>query len=340
MLSRILRDFEYWRDSRVDKSEKKMLQLLNEQEQNKPEGKRKTPRIGLRVTVYNAEDISGIPKPDWVYWMGFLTMLVQLGVAAIPWGLWGQWLTFFVTGVGTLLALLTASLPQWREERTGVRKLDEPKDITLTTGNGAHDVLAIIGNPNNPGLDIEALASPHRKLEHKSMTKFCTLSLAIGWLALLISVAGSQEHTWFLVGVGMLGILHNVLVAGAPRKPYAHGFHIKYKKTFVARKVMEVLYAVEDEYPGMGASLLPTFFPGKLFPREQEIWDYARRRRDAWEKARRPATGIWGMPPLMDPEGVAPVPVEGPYFDSRGQTGNQSPESNCSSMDKLPPGQV
>jgi len=93
---------------------------------------------------------------------------------------------------------------------------------------------------------------------------------------LLITVAGLKTNTWYLLAVGSIGMVQNIVVAGASREPHAFGVHLKPVGQHLHYKVMEALKAVEDDQPGVGLSLLPTFFPGKL--REDEIswWDTAR----------------------------------------------------------------
>src|SRR5271163_1065110 len=208
VLSRILRDFEQWRDPEIDLAEEKKLAELNRLEDTRmeetgdPPEKRKQLRIGLRVSIYDSEDISGTPVHDWLYCVGFAVILVQVAIAAIPFGLYKEWLTFFVTCVGTLLALASGALRQLREEKYGVRQLDNSKDVALTTGNGAHDVLII--RENSSDIDLEALAAPYRDLNNLMSTRIYSFILAIGWIVLLICVAGYYQHTWYLLGVGII----------------------------------------------------------------------------------------------------------------------------------------
>lgn len=55
--------------------------------------------IGLQITVFKALKPDK-PEKD-LYWAsGLLTVLVQLGIAAIPWGLYKDWGIFAVTHAG------------------------------------------------------------------------------------------------------------------------------------------------------------------------------------------------------------------------------------------------
>lgn len=84
------------------------------------------------------------------------------------------------------------------------------------------------------------------------------------------------------MGIGLIGIAHNLLVAGISRSPSAHGFHLELVDTITANKVAKVLRASEERYPLLGSSLVPIFFPGGMRTTtvdEQEFWMEAERRR-------------------------------------------------------------
>lgn len=87
---------------------------------------------------------------------GVLIMLTQLGISAVPAVLDNDWGVLLVTGVGTLLALLAGSLPQWRVEKLPSRRKSE-KNIALTSGNGSQDVMIVLGMGES--LDLEELAA-------------------------------------------------------------------------------------------------------------------------------------------------------------------------------------
>lgn len=317
ILSRILRDFDFWRDPDCDAVEATRLGELERQEQLRAERLKEKPRpvrIALRVTVWDCEVASGRGSGDLVYWVGLGVSIVQLIIAAVPWGLWNEWLTFMITSCGTLLAYASGALPQWVEEKSGVRKLDfedpakDRKAVFLTEGNGSHDAILIISQHGS--LDLEALAGPHRSLQSPRATRLYSALLAVLWLVLLVSVAGWDRHTWFLLGVGFLGLVHNAAVCAIRRRPAAFGIELKYRQTIVAGKVMEALHDMETKFPQAGAALLDEFFPGDLRPREELVWRFARKRYELWRKGGCLIRGdglpdAHSMPSLQRPEGAA-----------------------------------
>lgn len=115
-------------------------------------------------------------RPIWGYVrvLSYIVILVQLGIAAIPFGLYGNWGIFFVAVTGQVLVFATTGLPQWRVEKLSCRKASK-KNIALTRGNGSRYVAVILGN--GVGLDLEDLAgaeSPRMKrvwLEHGLFVK-------------------------------------------------------------------------------------------------------------------------------------------------------------------------
>lgn len=214
----------------------------------------------------------------------------------------------------------------------------ERKDVFLTEANGAHDVIFILGCEN--GLDLEALAAPQRHLRSPRTTRVLSLVLAILWVGFLITVAGWQERTWYLLSVGIMGIVHNVGVAGTKRQPKAFGIDLRYQGTIVEGKVMEVLRLVESAYPEAGAALREEFFNGKLYKREELLWEYADRRARAYKDARKAyikaleqdfaaqPPRLWDMPPLSRPAGTMDdldIPSAGGYeLEARGAPKLQS----------------
>lgn len=309
ILSRMLRDFESWRPKVCDKISAEKLERLRAKQMSPSSA-----RIALRVTVWQCNASSGKGSGDCLYWMGLVVSALQIALAAVPWGLYREWFTFLITVAGTVLAYASGALPQWTEEKSDVRRLERPKQVTLTEGNGAQEALLIIAEAGD--LDLEALAAPQRQLKHPSLTRLLSIALAVLWVALLLTVAGWSQHTWYLVGIGMIGMLHNVAVAAMARQPKAWGIDLEYRQTIVEAKVMEVLYEVERAYPGAGASLLPEFFPGRLFPREKLLWSYLERRQEAWKHDRYRTSQAWCMPPLRRPASLQnddDVPAAGPY---------------------------
>jgi hypothetical protein len=154
VISRIFRDYDYWKDPQIDKAETQRLADLQQLEDDTARIEKRDPvkvRMGLRLAIYEATEKSGSVKQDNLWRSGIIVVLVQLGIAAVPWAIHEEWLTFFVTGVGTLLALASGALPQWAEEKWACRRKSD-KTVVLTSGNGAHDAIVVIGNgrPSEP----------------------------------------------------------------------------------------------------------------------------------------------------------------------------------------------
>lgn len=318
VLSRMLRDFEFWRPAACDDIETAKLGELREENRRLPDDRRaddEDVKIGLRVTIWECTSAVSVGHGDGLYWTGLAVTVVQLTIAIVPWIIYDESLTFIATLAGTLLSYASGALPQWTEEKLGARKANYNKDVFLTEGNGAHDVVLILGHYN--GLDLETLASAQRELRSPWTTRVLSVVLATLWLALLICVAGWSRHTWFLLGCGMVGMVHNVGAAGMARRPEAFGISLQYCETLVARKVMEVLQLLEIVHPRAGAALLAEFFPGALRNRETLLWAYAGRRAEAYEEElkthkKAKTTGLsaikpvpWMMPPLTRPEGLS-----------------------------------
>jgi hypothetical protein len=255
ILGRIIKDYEHWIPDEVDQKLKAVLKSVQEKYPEEP-----IYRAGLCVSLFDWVDDrqfkAGVPVHDWIWWSGLVVIPIQLGVAAIPWGLSGDWSVFLITACGTVLALVSGVLPQWAREKWSCQRKSK-KIVALTQGNGV-------------GLDLEDLASGERA--NLLSTRILTCILALFWVALLISSTGLEINTWYLLAVGGLGMLQNVVVAGAPRYPRAFGIHLKYEKVYVEEKVMHVLMDLEKDYEGVGNSLRPEFFPGELRPWEVDWW--------------------------------------------------------------------
>jgi hypothetical protein len=69
--------------------------------------------------------------------------------------LWGDWGILTITAAGTLLALLTTAIPQWRVEKYACRR--RSKKIAITTGNGSRNIIVILGEGKT--IDLEDLAA-------------------------------------------------------------------------------------------------------------------------------------------------------------------------------------
>lgn len=284
IIGRIVRDFDSWMDEGLpNKPIRSRLHAMLDQRwqidqerarsiESDPEKVTRPLRTGLCVSIYSADHANpGYPGYDIVYRIGFATSILQLGIAAIPCGLYGDWGIILITGSGVFLSFAMGCIPQWSREKWACR-LNSKKTVILTTGNGSQHAIVIMGD--GKGLDLEDLATGPSTADIfiSSWTRFAIILLAALWILLLITAAGIRENTWFLLAIGGIGSLQNIFVAGRRRSPKAFGVPLKFKRVMGELKVMDTLLAVEEAYPGLGKSMRPTFFPGELRQEEEAQW--------------------------------------------------------------------
>lgn len=242
------------------------------------------------------------PGHDWVHWLGIIVTVVQLGISAIPFALYRDWNIFLVTVAGTILAYVSGALPQWQKEKWACRILDKRKDVALTLGNGMQHVIVVLGSKG--GLDLEDMAGGQVPQDREgrgrarrgrliqlmspgNTTRMMAFLLTVMWLMLLLSSTGIQDHAWYLLAVGGIGMVQNLITAGAPRQPEMLGIPIRLAMhpdsgnetsptpmVFAEFKVMHTLMELELDFKGAGRALLPEFFPGGggLQPWEEKWW--------------------------------------------------------------------
>jgi hypothetical protein len=281
ILGRIVRDFEIWMDQAVVGKLQRMrlekIAYLHEKysaSQQMPSNG----RIGLCVSVYEPDFTlqAGFPTRDRSLYFGLIAILVQLGIASIPFGIYGDWSILLLTAAGNALALLTTSLPEWRREKLACRR-NSRRTSVLTTAGGQH---AIVVLRNGRGLDLQDLAmatvGPVTLL-----TKFIILTLAVFWVALLITASNEGVGTWYLMAVGAIGTIHNWYAGNVARNPSAIGIHLRLKEVIGRVKVMDTLYEVEERFPRLGKSMLQIYFPGNLREEEAVRWKELEERAEA-----------------------------------------------------------
>ncbi|KAL3478309.1 hypothetical protein BJX99DRAFT_224624 [Aspergillus californicus] len=286
VLGRIMRDYESWMGKPVREKTESLINARWEFDQARetekyPEAGITVPRpaqAGLVVSVWEPSRTKASAEPgrDLMYWSGVIVTIVQLGIAAIPAGMNGDWGVLMITGSATALCLLTGGLTQWKVEKWACRRLDtrSKKNFILTRGNGAQHAIAVISNGR--GLDLEDLATGFSMIDSPTITigaQLSTIALGILWVALLITASGLPGDSWFLIAVGGLGMLQNILVAGWKRTPEAYGVPLDFVEVVGDVKVMSTLMELERKYEKLGRSLLGTFFPGDLRDNEVKQWD-------------------------------------------------------------------
>ncbi|RSL44927.1 hypothetical protein CEP54_014486 [Fusarium duplospermum] len=232
------------------------------------------PWEALRVSVFTvSKDPNpehGVPALDVVWYSGLFIIIVQLALSIIPWILYGEWHVFLITVFGNILAIAEGSIPQVREEKWACPRRGGAT-VAITQGNGSRHVILIENDRKSKnGLDLEILARATRAVRPALFTKVVTAVLALLWVVLLITVAGMENHAWFLLIIGIIGSAQNLYVAGASRSPASHGIHMDLKQTIVDKSVHKVLKRVEQDYPLMGLVLLDVFYPNSLRVKTEE----------------------------------------------------------------------
>ena len=236
-----------------------------------PPGQRE-PALVVTYCVQQPKN-AGRPRLDMVWWFGVFVIITQILISIIPGVRDGAWTVLVITGGGTLVCLAQSALPQWTSEKFSCRDLSEKQvqTIALTRGNGSNFVLVI--KSESGGLNLEDLASARVKKHHTTLP--FTLALSVVWFVVLLTAIAVQENTWYLLLVGGIGMVQNIFAAGYKRQPDALGIHLETKdcigpKEAGVNKVFDVLKEVEQRLGGgVGLALLPTFFPGELWPNEQ-----------------------------------------------------------------------
>lgn len=285
VLGRMMRDYENWMGNPVKAKTESLINARWKFDQEKeakeyPGSRVQVPRpsqAGLVVSIWKpSTDIPhGKPGHDVLHWSGLAVTVIQLGIAAIPLGLTGDWGVLMITGAANILCYFTGALSQWKVEKWACRRLDHrtKKNFILTRGNGAQHAIAIISNGH--GLDLEDLATGFANIDSPSITLFAQLSvIALGvlWVALLITASALLEDSWYLIAVGGIGMFQNIFVAGWKRTPKAYGIPLDYVDVVGDVKVMKTLMELERIYEKLGKSMLGTFFPGDLREKEVEEW--------------------------------------------------------------------
>ncbi|KAH6641068.1 hypothetical protein F5144DRAFT_484354 [Chaetomium tenue] len=289
IIGRMVRDFDSWKDKQprapgvpdlpANPVQTRVEQIIDlkwgelrqrARDRREPEPERPL-KAGLCVSIYNAKQATkGYPGYSAPYIVGLCTGIVQLGVSAIPYGIFRDWSILLVTGSGIVLSFVSGALSQWSKEKWACRTKTK-KTVVLTCGNGSQHAIVIRGT--GLGLDLEDLAAPDAGPSSRWGTNLAVIVLGILWILLLITASGITENTWFLIAVGGMGMLHNMYVAGISRPPKAFGVPLEFVEVIGMPKVMDALFEVEHKYYDLGKSMLPTFFPGRLNEEEQNRWD-------------------------------------------------------------------
>ncbi|KUL89159.1 hypothetical protein ZTR_03704 [Talaromyces verruculosus] len=281
VIGRLWRDFDNWMSTTIGDLLNSMLDAKFEEEKSKertffPDSEIDIPRptrTGLCIAVYKEDPRSrGLVGRDRLYYIGFAVCIIQIGIAAIPLGIFGDWSIFLITTAGVILSFTSYSIHQWGKEKQGPRANIE-RPVFITRGNGSQFAILILGS--REGVDFQRLAAG----EELQVTRFVQIQitvLAVLWVVLLITATGIKAHTWFLFAVCTIGTLQNIYVAITWRSPEAYGIPLNFVEVIGNTKAMETLFAVEEKYPYSGLSMLDIFYPGRLFTAELERWNALR----------------------------------------------------------------
>ncbi|KAJ8125248.1 hypothetical protein O1611_g8391 [Lasiodiplodia mahajangana] len=268
VLGRVIRDFEYWMGQTVrDKvGEVKKSKYQYDRDQAEKHGKdpgavEYPAHAGLVVSFwkFDPEKKDRLQKPgrDLLFWSGIAITILQLGIAAIPFGVNGNWGIFLVTAAGIILCFITGFWKQWGREKT--------------RGNGAQHAIVIEGD--GFGLNLEDLCTGFDNLDEPAIpvsTRFAMIILGVLWVALLITSSALTDQSWYLIAVGLIGMLQNIFVAAWSRTPDAFGLPLKFQGVIGSPKVFTAILESERAYPKVGRALAGPFFPGGIYPKEEE----------------------------------------------------------------------
>lgn len=162
------------------------------------------------------------PKLDSVWWTGLLIIAAQLGIAVVPWVRFVNWGVMLILLSGTMLALITSSLPQRRQDKWSGARLDRHSVNILTRGSGHRHIMVFVGSKGSYNLETMATAQARARLE----TPVMAVISATLWAGLLICTSGLKQDSWFLVSIGGLGMLQNIYAAGRARSQDTTGLKI------------------------------------------------------------------------------------------------------------------
>ncbi|MCJ1244652.1 hypothetical protein MMC30_001851 [Trapelia coarctata] len=280
VIGRMLWDYESWMDPAVRMRLVKMLDERHSYMRRNAKAGTPVPRprqTGLCISVYEPSKTKTAAEPthDLIYWSGLGVAFVQLVIAAIPIATSGAWSILMITVSGTVFALFTGSLPQWRAEKWACRR-SSPNTYVLTRGNGAQHAIVVLGNGRGLNLEDLAVAGQMNRTSSNAPMRLCLAVISVLWISLLITAARVATNTWYLLAVGGIGMLQNLLVAGRRRDPSTLGVHLDFREVIGEMTTMDALCALEAKYTKAGRSMLPIFFPGALLPEEMARWEALR----------------------------------------------------------------
>lgn len=313
--------------------------------QHKREVEGQTVKGGMGIYFYKSKTGAGKPTRDRIWWLFIVAFTAQFGLAVTPLFVHGadrrNWIVLMVTAAGTALALLTGSMPQWGEEKYSARRVtkdDGERKYVLTRGNGHSHVFVIQVTKDTyfKNLDDMATMRPFRSV----LTRIATVVLAVLWIFLLIVVGGLEEDGWFLLGIGLVGMVHNVIVANWRRLSVAHGLPLypggpdHVDRSSVFRALFDVEFGRGTEGKGVGKALIPIFLPAGLKFWQQSEWEAESRRQNPTDSSSKLESSV--RKGLADHAQLPTTQQLRPTFDSQGISNDSQGNDQRSQSDLQP----
>ncbi|OSC99604.1 hypothetical protein PYCCODRAFT_1438174 [Trametes coccinea BRFM310] len=233
-------------------------------------------RGGLAMTFLYTSERPGRPTGDAVSSAALSAIAMQLAVAGIlPILGVGSSDAAAVTAVGTFLTNAAGFIlrrQQQKELRSARAVPEKRRDVVcITSGNGSSEAVVVVSEGG--GVRIEDLAAGRASGLGVAATAGIVVLLFL-WTGLLaLTTTLGSVDAWLVLAQCAIGAAHTVFAAKTWRSGAALGFWFaeEKKKVVRAEKVMEALMKAEEFEPGVGSTLLPIYFPGKLRP-EEELW--------------------------------------------------------------------
>ncbi|KAI0668125.1 hypothetical protein C8Q78DRAFT_980451 [Trametes maxima] len=238
---------------------------------------REPSRRGLTLTFLYTSERPGRPANDAVSYVAAATAVIQVGVASLL-ALSGvaSIRPVWITAIGIILSTIAGRLlrgQQQRQMRTAREVSPDRRDVVcITSGNGSAEAIVVINEGG--GARVEDLAAGRAN----TLGPLATLGvgvLIVLWAVLLLTLTTlDRVDAWSMLALIGVGSTHTAYAARTWRSGAAVGFKFaeERKKVVHSDKVMDVLMKAEEAEEGVGAALLPVFFPGPLRPAEELWW--------------------------------------------------------------------
>ncbi|KAI0643452.1 hypothetical protein C8Q79DRAFT_979056 [Trametes meyenii] len=233
-------------------------------------------RRGLTLTFLYTSERPGRPVNDAVSYVAAATVVIQLGATTLL-ALFGvaSIRLVWTTVAGIVLSTTAGHLlrgQQQRQMRSAREISPERRDVVcITSGNGSAEAIVVVNEGG--GARVEDLAAGRASTLGFLATVGVGVLIVLWAMLLLTLTTLDRIDAWTMLALIGVGSAHTAYAARTWRSGAAIGFKFaeERKKVVHSDKVMDVLMKAEEAEVGVGAALLPVFFPGPLRP-EEEIW--------------------------------------------------------------------